>query len=139
LATLLVHIRVRPGKEASFEGIARELHRASHADEPELIRYEYWRGEEPGSYYTLMAFPSYLGFLAHQTSPHHEGVAGELRDAIEAIRLEWVDPLDGASPLGPTDTEVLPDDATDLERDYSQRYAAKVAEWWLALRPAGGA
>src|SRR5271166_149729 len=49
MATLLAHIRVRPGAEKRFEQIARELHDATHACEHDVRRYEYWRGAEPRS------------------------------------------------------------------------------------------
>jgi len=138
MATLLVHIRVRPGGEARFEELARRLYADSHANERDVRRYEYWRGAEPGTYYTLESFDEYGGFLTHQTSPHHEQAGPELREVIEEIRLEWVDPLGAASPLTPTDMSELPAGASDLERDYHQRYAATVQSWWLPLRALEG-
>ena len=72
MATLLAHIRVRPGKEVQFERIAEELHRATHEREANVRRYEYWRGAEPSTYYALESFDDLAGFVAHQTSEHHE-------------------------------------------------------------------
>lgn len=134
MATLLVHIRVRPEGAARFEELARQLYRASHEDERAVRRYEYWRGQEPYTYYTLMSFDDYLGFLTHQTSRHHEEASPALREVIEVLRLEWVDPVTGASPLVPTETQELPEGAGDLEREYSVRFAADVQEWWGPLR-----
>ncbi len=136
MATLLAHIRVHPDRAERFEELARDLYQASHAGEVGLRRYEYWRGEEAGTYYTLMSFDDYAAFLAHQTSPHHEGASPALREVIQVLRLEWVDPLRGASPLPRTDSSPLPPGATDLEREYSVRFAAKVQEWWEPLRKA---
>ena len=136
MATLIAHIRVHPGAAERFEQLARELYEASHSLEEGVIRYEYWRGEEPLTYYTLMSFPDYLGFLAHQTSAHHEGASPALREVIESLRLEWVDPVAGAAPLGQTDPAETPPGATELEREYARRFAAKVAEWWGPLRSA---
>lgn len=133
MATLLAHIRVRPEGAARFEELARELYRASHRENA-LRRYEYWRGEEPYTYYTLMSFDDYLGFLTHQTSAHHEEASPALREVIEVLRLEWLDPITGASPLVPTETQDLPEGASDLEREYSVRFAAAIQEWWLSLR-----
>ncbi|WP_322754218.1 MULTISPECIES: antibiotic biosynthesis monooxygenase family protein [unclassified Frankia] len=134
MATLLVHIRVRPGAEERFEQIASELHAATHSREHDVRRYEYWRGEEPGTYYTLESFDRFAGFLAHETSPHHEEARPALRDVLEAVRLEWVDPIGGASPLTPTDMPPPQPDATELERALSERLAAQVQDWWLPLR-----
>jgi quinol monooxygenase YgiN len=134
MATLLAHIRIRDGLEERFEVIAQELYAASHANEADIRRYEYWRGEERGTYYTLESFDDYLGFLGHQTSAHHERAGPRLRDVIEVLRLEWVDPIGGASPLAPTNMAPLPPDASTLEKDYYQRIAATVQDWWLPLR-----
>ncbi|MGC8512004.1 MAG: putative quinol monooxygenase [Acidimicrobiales bacterium] len=134
MATFLARIRVRSGEAARFEQIARDLYSDSHGTETELRRYEYWRGEEPNVYYTLASFDSYQGFLAHQTSPHHEKASPALRDVIEEIRLEWVDPIGGASPLVPTVMAVPGDEASELERAYAQRFDASPQAWWLDLR-----
>jgi quinol monooxygenase YgiN len=139
MATLLVHIRVRAGSEERFEQLARSLYRASHRDEADVRRYEYLRGEEPGTYYTLLSFDDFTGFLAHQTSTHHEAAGPELRKVIEVMRLEWVDPLRGAAPLTPTDMSPLEPGASGLEREYHQRFAALVQEWWQPLRETDGA
>ena len=93
MATLLAHIRVRPGKEVQFEEIAEELYRATHEREANVRRYEYWRGAEPSTYYALESFDDLAGFVAHQTSEHHEAARPGLGEVIEDIWLEWVDPL----------------------------------------------
>ena len=137
MATIIAHIRVHPKGAERFEELARHLYRETHAVEDRVTRYEYWRGEEPFSYYTLLSFPDYLGFIAHQASPHHVGASPALRELIDVIRLEWVDPLGGAAPLEPTNPAELPADASELEIDYSDRFPPKVAEWWSALRELG--
>ena len=103
MATLLAHIRVQPGMEARFEEIAAEMHRASHARDRGLVRYEYWRGAEPGTYYALESFDDFLGFVEHQSSDHHEDATPGFREVFADIRLEWVDPIQGSSPLVPTE------------------------------------
>jgi quinol monooxygenase YgiN len=130
MATLLAHIRVRPGAEERFEQIARKLHEATHARE-DVRRYEYWRGVEPGTYYALESFDEFAGFLAHEASPHHVAASPAFREVLQDVRLEWVDPVVGASPLGPTDLT-----ATDLEEPRRERYRAKIQDWWLPLRAA---
>lgn len=133
MATLLAHIRVRPGQEQRFEQIAQELHDATHARERDVRRYEYWRGAERGTYYALESFDEYAGFLAHEDSPHHVAALPALREVMQDIRLEWVDPVAGASPLTPTDL-TPPSDAIDREDAYPERYGARIQDWWLSLR-----
>lgn len=134
MATLLAHITVRPGMAKRFEEIATELYAQSHRIEPNVRRYEYWRGARENTYYSLLSFDTYNDFLGHQTSDHHESASPLLGEVIDAIRLEWVDPLQRASPLAPTDAQDVPEDATELERVYSKRFMAQVADWWIAQR-----
>jgi quinol monooxygenase YgiN len=134
MATLLAHITVRPGTEARFEAIARGLYERTRADEVGVRRYEYWRGSEPRSYYTLLAFDDHRSFIAHQTSDHHETASPALRDVIERLRLEWLDPISGASDLPPTDMQPAQPGADDLVQRYTDRFAAQIADWWLELR-----
>jgi quinol monooxygenase YgiN len=134
MATLLAHITVRPGAETEFEALARTLYERTHATENGVLRYEYWRGAEPRSYYTLLAFDDHRAFIAHQTSDHHESASPALGRLFERIRLEWLDPIAGASPLGPTEMQPAPDGADDLTATYTERYAALIADWWSPLR-----
>ena len=135
MATLLVHMRVHPGMEARFEEIAAEMHRASHARDRGLVRYEYWRGTEPGTYYALESFDDLLGFVEHQTSDHHEDATPVFREVFADIRLEWVDPIEGSSPLVPTEGAELPADASELQAACYDRFAPSLVQpWWLPLR-----
>jgi quinol monooxygenase YgiN len=134
MATLLAHITVRPGAEADFEAVARTLYERTHASESAVLRYEYWRGRDPRTYYTLLSFVDHRGFIAHQTSDHHETASPELGRLIEDLTLEWVDPIEGASELGPTEMQPAPEGADELTVAYTERFAALVAPWWEPLR-----
>lgn len=134
MATILARITVEPGTEADFEAIARQLYGASHGSEPGLRRYEYWRGRDERTYYTLLAFDDHRAFIAHQTSDHHEEASPRLGRVIESIDLEFVDPIDGASDLPPTVHQDAPPDADELTAKYTARFAAREAAWWAALR-----
>lgn len=136
MATILAHIVIREGKEAEFESIAATLHEASHSTEDRLRAYGYWRAQQPRTYYTLLAFDDYLGFMAHQTSSHHEDAATLLGDCIESMSLEWVDPIDGASKLVASNPQDLPVDASPLLVRYAERLPTQVAQWWGPLRSA---
>ena len=135
MSTLLAHIKIVEGKEEVFENLSRALYEKTHANEDKVIHYEYWRGREKGSYYTLLAYPTYLDFLiTHQISAHHEVAAAEYDGVIEDIDLEWLDPVDGASKLGPTEKQSVPEDASDLAKEYDKTHAVEVQNWWTALR-----
>ena len=134
MATLLAHITGRPGAEHQFEEVARRLYERTHTDESGVRRYEYWRGTQPRSYYTLLSFDDHRTFIAHQTSDHHESASPALGQLIEHLRLEWLDPVQGASDLAVTAHQPAPDDSTALVTAYTDRFKASVAEWWLAQR-----
>ena len=78
VATILAHIRVKPGTANRFEDVARKLYAETHANESRVRRYEYWRGSEENTYYTLLSFDSFVGFMEHQTSDHHESASPSL-------------------------------------------------------------
>jgi quinol monooxygenase YgiN len=132
LATLLVHLEARKGQEAAFEATARELYEKTHALEPGCRRYEYWRGAEPGHYYALLSFDDFRAFIEHQSSDHHE--APDYGAMLEEVRLEWVDPVQGACELVPTNNQAMPDSASDLMKTYAQQYVADVQDWWAKQR-----
>lgn len=134
MATILAHIQVKPGREPQFEAIARRLYEATHLTETGVRRYEFWRAAEPGRYYCPLSFDDFRAFIAHQASDHHERESPEIRQCLESIHLEWVDPVAGASDLVATGHQAAADDADELTARYTEVFAAKVAEWWSVLR-----
>jgi len=134
MATILAHVTVKPGKERQWEQTARSLYEGTHANETAVRRYEYWRGAEPRTYYVLLSFEDYRGFLAHQSAEHHEDEVGPIGDAVESMWLEWVDPLSEASPLVPTEMQHPGRDAGELAATYAVSHPAEVQDWWQALR-----
>jgi quinol monooxygenase YgiN len=138
MATLLAHLRVHPGREPEFEWVAAELWRQTHANESRVRRYEYWRGAQPSTYYTLESFDDFHGFLSHQASAHHEAAAPRLREMLADVRLEWVDPVGDASGLAATAMQPLRPGAHALEVAYHERYPAEVQDWWIPLRTGAG-
>ena len=130
MATLLAHITVRPGAEREFEELAATLYEATHSRETGVLRYEYWRGTDPRTYYTLLSFEDHRTWVRHQASDHHESATPALGGVLENLRLEWLDPLPDASPLPPTRMQTAPDDADDLVRRYTDVFAAVIADWW---------
>lgn len=134
MATILAHIRIKPGLEAAFERTAQAMFVSSHGREPNLKRYEYWRSQTAGEYYCLLAFDDFMGFMKHQSSSHHEAAAEPLTEMIAELKLEWVDPVQGASPLPPTRSQTVPPDADAVVRRYAEMMPVVMADWWAPLR-----
>ena len=134
MATLLARVTIKEGCEARFEEVARQMYERTHADEEDVHRYEYWRGAEPRTYYCIESYADVVGFLKHQSSAHHHHFGPDFRDLIEAITMEWVDPIGQASPLAPTNNQPLPADATEQMKALHPRFASIYASWWGKLR-----
>jgi quinol monooxygenase YgiN len=134
MATILAHIQIKEGRERDFEAVVRGLHEATLQRESAVRHYEYWRGATPSLYYCLLAFEDFNAFIEHQTSDHHETASPKLADLIAEMKLEWVDPVAGASRLPPTNMQPLPDGSNELSQRYHRIFAATIQDWWLAIR-----
>jgi quinol monooxygenase YgiN len=134
MATFIAHIKIKPGSEAAFEVMAKAMYDATHSNETHVRRYEYWRAAEERRYYVLEAFDDYVGFLEHQSSDHHETLTAGFRDMIEDFAIEWIDPVQGASPLPSTNHQPAPAGSSELMQAYEERMPAELAAWWLTVR-----
>ena len=132
MATILAHITIKPDQLEAFERTIRGLYEATHRLEPGCLRYEYWRGAAANSYYCLLSFDDFRAFLTHQTSDHHE--APDFGAMLEKIHLEWIDPVENASPLPSTNKQNLLNNPSEIMQKYAEMFQVSVADWWLPLR-----
>ena len=128
MATLLCHITINKGKEEAFEAVMLDMYRRTHAEEPDCLRYEYFRGAEPRCYYCLLSYGTWESFLLHQVSDYHEG--HDFAGMIESLQMEWVDPVQGASPLPATSAEAMPANLNELLRQAAKTYPVGTQAWW---------
>lgn len=129
MTTLLAHIRIKPGKEEKWEAIIADMVSQTFASEDGVRRYEYWKGQETNQYYCLLSFVDKWAFYEHQMSDYHEG--HDFGDVLESIRLEYVDPVDGAGGgLSRTADLPLPVDASSSQRTAQERFPLSVPSWW---------
>jgi quinol monooxygenase YgiN len=134
MSSLLAKIQVHRGKEAEFEDVMAFMYRQTHGTEEGVLRYEYWRGREPGFYYCLLSFRDAVAFWRHQASDHHEGEMQRFAQCIAALDLEIIDPVQQASPLPPTVDAAMPGDETPAVREQAARFPIATMAWWLARR-----
>ena len=135
MSTVLIRLKIKDGMEKRYEEIQKALYEQTHRLEKGVLRYEAWRCQDPGVYYCLLAFADYNTFLiAHQLSAHHEEATPPLMEVIEDEQLEWVDPVQGASPLPPTNPQELPEDAPDIAKTYDEILRIVAPNWWNELR-----
>jgi quinol monooxygenase YgiN len=134
MSSLLAKIQIHPGKEAEFEDVMAYMYRQTHDTEEGVLRYEYWRGREPGFYYCLLSFRDAVTFWRHQASDHHEGEMQRFVECIAELDLETVDPVRQASPLPTTDEGVVSPQEPEAVRKQAELYPISVAPWWQPLR-----
>jgi quinol monooxygenase YgiN len=128
MATLMVRIKVRPGREQQFESMITDLVDHTLANETEVIRYEYWKGQEPLSYYAFLSFTGKTGFFTHQDADYHRNQPYDA--CIESMQMEWLDPVEGASPLPRTRNPALPADTPVRLAEWENRSPIQTAAWW---------
>lgn len=134
MSSLLAKIQVHPGKETEFEDVMAYMYRQTHSTEEGVLRYEYWRGREPGFYYCLLSFRDARTFWRHQASDHHEGQMQRFTECISALDLEIIDPVQQASPLPPTLDSQVPEGESTAVQEQGRRFPIATAGWWRALR-----
>ena len=133
MSTLLAKAKLKPEFEDFFENIARKVFRSTHDNEPAVVRYEYFRGTDERTYYVLLSFENFDGFMKHQVADYHHNV--DFMDCFEEFRLEWLDPLNGASRLVESETEGAVDPSNDdLWNNYVKNHSETTPKWWLSLR-----
>ena len=135
MPTLLTHILVKPEAIPRWEKILADLVARTEADEPERLRYEYWRGDKPGAYYALLSYPTAYAFYRHQGSETHDKYLDDFTKMFADIRFEWIDPVArGGSGLPATENDPLPPEAPEKIRAQVGLYPILISEWWKAAR-----
>jgi quinol monooxygenase YgiN len=129
MTTLLAHIRIKPDKLEKWEAIMADMVSQTFATETGVRRYEYWKGQGDCQYYCLLSFDDKWAFYRHQMSDHHEG--HDFADVLADIRLEYVDPVQGAGgDLPRTDDPALTPEHGDDMRTAQERFPLAIPDWW---------
>ena len=128
MATILAHIEIQPGKEEEWEAIMSDMVTRTFAEEENVLRYEYHKGQKPNFYYCLLSFTDKWAFYLHQASDYHEG--HDFAAVIANLELEYLDPVQGASGLPATENPPLPADASEVLRQTEAAFPIAIAEWW---------
>jgi len=128
MTTILAHIEIHAGKEEKWEAIMQDMVERTFAEESGVLRYEYFKGQSPNFYYCLLAFEDKWAFYRHQNSDHHEG--HDFADVLKSIQLEYLDPVEDASPLPHTKDPALTDDMDEGMKRAQKQYPTSLADWW---------
>ena len=75
MPAVLVLLKCKPEMVSRFESLAREMIAYTRENEPDCLRYEYWRLTEPNSYCVLETYNEVDDFYAHEAGARHRALA----------------------------------------------------------------
>ena len=96
MMTFLAKMTVKEGREEDFVRLAKELTEKVRANEPETLKYEFYklRDEERG-YAVYEQFTTEEAEQAHQATPYFNEIAPDLIDCIDGTYVRtYLDDLD---------------------------------------------
>jgi len=83
MTCFIARLKVKPGREADFEKLQRELSQLTHAHEPDTHVYDVIRHRtEPGVYVVYARFKDEASFQHHQTTPFHDRLVPPIVDTL---------------------------------------------------------
>ncbi|HJP41837.1 MAG TPA: antibiotic biosynthesis monooxygenase [Dehalococcoidia bacterium] len=128
MATFLGHAKIKPDKLEQWEETIQASFRETHGNEEGVLRYEFWKGQEPYTYYALLSFKGKEAFFVHQDAPYHRTLP--FGECFESFTLESIDPVDQASPLPRTSNPPLRADAPNNLKEWEPGSSPTIADWW---------
>lgn len=128
MTSILAHIEIKPGTEEKFESIMKDMVARTFDEESGVLRYEYFKGQRENFYYCLLCFEDKWAFYRHQNSDHHEG--HDFAAVLQSIKLEYLDPVEEASPLPHTLDPPLTNDMDEGMKKAQGLYPTDIADWW---------
>jgi len=93
--TFVARLVVRPGQEAKFESLQRELSELTHATEPDVIVYDVIKHRtEPSTYVVYARFKDEAAFQLHMKAESHErlvpGILASLAQQMDLQFFDWI-------------------------------------------------
>lgn len=78
-----VYLKVKPGREADFEAVAKEMIDAVRANEPGNEFYSLFRTERDQEYVFVERWHDQAALDAHMTAPHVAALSGRFMDCLD--------------------------------------------------------
>lgn len=92
--TFISRMTVKPGKEAEFIALCRDLEAYVRANEPDTLIFGFYRLREPQRFAVLESFPSEAAEHAHMTSAKLAAVAPAISACLDGTwQREYLDDL----------------------------------------------
>jgi len=91
--TFIAKLVVKPGMEATFEKLQRELSQLTHAQEPDTLVYDVIKHRTERSTYVVYGrFRTEAAFQKHQTMPFHERLVPPILECVaQDMDLQFFD------------------------------------------------
>lgn len=92
---IVATLKVKPGKEAEFEAVFRDLQAQVKANEPGALQYEVFKSKANASTYIVMEqYKSEADLAAHRTTPHMAAAGPKLGAVLDGRpTIELLDKL----------------------------------------------
>jgi quinol monooxygenase YgiN len=93
MTCFIARLKVKPGREAEFERLQKELSELTHQNEPDTYVYDVIRHRtEPGVYVVYARFKDEASFQRHQTTAFHDRLVPPIMDTLDgAMDLQFFD------------------------------------------------
>jgi quinol monooxygenase YgiN len=78
----IVTQKILPEKRAEFEALVKELEANTICNDDGCLRYEWYRSEEPNTYYVIESWTSEAAVQAHLKAPHFSALMPKLRECV---------------------------------------------------------
>ena len=83
MISLIVNVRVKPGRERDYERISREFGQYVEANRPGNILFRTYRTGDPLEFVTIEHFEDQASLDAHQASDHTKAALTRLQDILD--------------------------------------------------------
>jgi quinol monooxygenase YgiN len=78
----IVTQKISPGKQAEFEALVKEVEANTIRHDEGCLRYEWYRSEEPGTYYVVESWTNEAAAQAHLKTPHLSALMPKLKECV---------------------------------------------------------
>jgi len=83
MISLIVNVRVKPGRDHDYERISREFGQYVEANRPGNILFRTYRTDDPLAFVTIEHFEDQASLDAHQASDHTKQTLAMLGDILD--------------------------------------------------------
>ena len=93
--TFIARMTVKPGREADFVSLCKQLEHHVRAEEPDVLQYEFFKLREPNRYAILESFPDEATEHRHMSSAMLAQTGPKISECLDGTWVrEYFDPIE---------------------------------------------